>query len=294
VHRRAFAAGVAAIGSGIAIAMMGITPALAGPNAVAGITTQIVTTNVTVPGADTGQAEAACPAGTLLVGGGYAVTSPASDFRIYVDAPLNGTSWLVEPINFDAQPLNLTAYAVCAESVPGKAGISGYTTDVVQTTVNVPANQTGEADATCPAGQLRTGGGYDVQNISSNWSVYSNSPLNAGAWNVEIDNEVPLTTTIDSYAVCLGKANSKPVTKLAVSAIFASATAAGNSVQTADESCGPKSIMTGGGHVIDSVGQDWNIQASAPVAVNDWQVQVDNLDSFSRVFDSFAVCLSKV
>ena len=52
--------------------------------------------------------------------------------------------------------------------------------------------------------------------------------------------------------------------------------------------------MTGGGHVIESIGQDWSIQASAPISKNDWQVKVADLDNFSRDFDSIAVCLAKV
>ena len=45
---------------------------------------------------------------------------------------------------------------------------------------------------------------------------------------------------------------------------------------------------------MDSIGQDWSIQASAPVSSNDWQVLAASLDSNSRDFDSFAVCLAKV
>ena len=51
--------------------------------------------------------------------------------------------------------------------------------------------------------------------------------------------------------------------------------------------------MTGGGHVIESIGQDWSIQASAPVAANNWQVKVADLDSYSRGSDAIAVCLAK-
>ena len=51
--------------------------------------------------------------------------------------------------------------------------------------------------------------------------------------------------------------------------------------------------MTGGGHVIESIGPDWSIQASAPVSKNDWRVHVADLDNFSRVFDTLAVCLAK-
>jgi hypothetical protein len=294
VRKRAIGAGVVAVGSGIAITMLGITPALAGPVVVKGITTHVVSTTVTAPGMETAEADATCPAGELLTGGGYTITGSATDWRIYLDAPINTSTWTVEPINFSANPLTFTSYAICAMDAPGSTAISHYTTNIVDDNVSVATNQTGEADATCPAGQLLTGGGYDVYNVSPNWSIYSNSPLSTDTWNVQIDNEVPLSTTFDSFAVCLAKANSTPITKLAVTTVFASGTAPASGTQAVDISCGPNSLMTGGGHVIDSVGQTWSIQKSAPISVNDWRVKATNTDNVSRDFDSFAVCLSKV
>jgi len=274
--------------------MISVTPALAGPISVKGITTHTVVTTATAAGNNTAEAEATCGAGELLVGGGYIVNSTATDWRVYVDAPLNGSTWLVEPVNFDANPLSFSVYAICATSAPGGNAITAYTTQLVDTQVDVPANQTGQALATCPAGDLRTGGGYDVYNVSPNWSIYTNGPFNGDTWNVEIDNEVPLDTIIDSFAMCLGKANSKPITGLAVSTMDTHATVQANSTQTADVSCDPHTLMTGGGHEMDSIGQSWSIQASAPVSSNDWQVLAASLDSNSRDFDSFAVCLVKV
>jgi hypothetical protein len=290
MRKHILAAGLATVSSGIAVALMGVSPAAAG---VAGITTQIVTTTVTAPADNTAEAEATCPAGELLMGGGYSVNSTATSWRVYVDAPLNSTTWLVEPVNFSAQTLSFSAYAICAMSVPGKKAVAGFTTHVVGTSVSAPANDTAEADATCPAGQLLTGGGYDVFNVSANWSIFTSAPLSNDAWNVEIDNEVPATTMFDSYAVCLAKTNSKPITGLAVSTVETGATVQGNSVQNADASCGPKTLMTGGGHEIASIGQDWSIQASEPVTTKDWRVRAASLDSSSRNFDSFAVCLAK-
>jgi hypothetical protein len=45
--------------------------------------------------------------------------------------------------------------------------------------------------------------------------------------------------------------------------------------------------------VIDSVGQERNILASAPISSNDWRVTAADIDGNSRDFDSFAVCLAK-
>jgi hypothetical protein len=293
VQKRKIAAGVAAVGLGLAGALAAISPALAGPVSVKGITTHTVIVTATAPAGNTSEAEATCGANQLLVGGGYSFSGTSTDWQLIIDAPLNGKTWLVEPVNFAAQPQSFSAYAICAKSVPGKKGVSGYTTHVVDTSVNVPANQTGEADASCPAGELLTGGGYQVANVSPNWSVYLNAPTANGTWTVEIDNEVPVTTTFDSLAVCLAKKNGNPVTALTVSTVDTDTTAPANSVQTADVSCGANQLMTGGGHVIFSIGQDWAIPTSAPIATNDWQVTVADLDTFSREFHSIAVCLAK-
>ena len=152
---------------------------------------------------------------TAAVGGGYVIDGTSADWQVYIDAPLNKTTWLAELVNNGSQPLSYSAYAVCAETVAGKKGVTGYTTTVVNTTVSVAANETGEADAICPTGDVLTGGGYEVANVSSSWSIYLDAPTAAGTWTAEIDNEVPLTTSYTSFAMCLAKTNSKPVTALA-------------------------------------------------------------------------------
>lgn len=292
MQKRKIAAGVAAVGIGIAGALAAISPALAGPVTVKGITTHTVVAAAVAPAGNTEEAIATCGAGELRTGGGYVINSTVTDWQVYVDAPLNGKSWLVEVVNNDAQPLSFSAYAICAKSVPGKKGVSGYTTHVVVAQVDVPAGVTGEADATCGAGELLTGGGYQVDNISSNWSIYLNGPSASTTWTDEIDNEVPLTTTYDAFAVCLAKKNSTPITKLTTSIVDTMATVPANSVMTADVSCGANELMTSGGHVINSIGQDWIIPGSAPITGNDWQVKVADLDTFSRDFFSIAVCLA--
>jgi hypothetical protein len=284
------AAGVAATVFGFVV--LPIAPALAGPVSVKGITTQTVITQMTAAPTQTGEADATCPAGELLVGGGYTVDSTVTDWSVYLDAP-DGPMWVVEIVNNDAQPLNFSSYAICALSVPGKKGITGLTTHVVQTQVNVPTNQTGEADATCGANELLTSGGYTVENISPNWSIYLNGPVNGNTWTVEIDNEVPLTTTYDSYAVCLARTNGKPITGLTTASVTTSTTVGANQVQAAVVMCGPHQLMTGGGSTIQSIGQDWRTVDSAPTPTGSWTVEIADLDTFSRVFDSSAICLAK-
>jgi hypothetical protein len=294
MKHRAIAASTAAL-LGLAALAISAGPAQASAQSVAGITTTTVAANSAAPAGNDGEAEATCAPGTLLVSGGYAVNSPADNWIVYSNAPINGNTWLVEVINFDQnQPLSFTSYAVCATSVAGKKGITGYTTHTVFSSVDAPANQTAEADATCAAGQILTGGGYSVENVSENWSIYLDAPTGTGTWTAEIDNEVPLTTTYDSFAVCLAKTNGKPVTKLATSTASAQVDAPGNgTVGVAQATCGKKQLMIGGGFVVDSIGQAYRTVETEPVAGVDWQTGLRNDDGVDRDTDAVVSCLSK-
>jgi hypothetical protein len=292
VHKYRIVAGAAVVGLGIAGAVIAGSPALAGPVSIDNITTHIVVASATAAAGETGEAEADCAAGQLLVGGGYRITGTATDWRVFVDAPTANTGWVVQPINFSAQALKFAAYAICAKSVAGTTGLSGYTTQVVQNQVNAPSVQTSEVDASCPTGDLLTGGGYSVFDIDSHWSVYLNAPSASDTWTAEIDNEEPLAVTFNSFAVCLASTNSQPITALKVNTVSKSATAPANSVEAVKASCGTADLLVGGGQVINSIGQDWSIQVGAPTAGNAWRVKVSDLDAFSRDFHAVAMCLA--
>jgi len=291
---KALALGIAAVGSGIVAALLTASPALAGPASVAGITTHVVIVQGSAPTQSTGHAEAVCPKGQLRTGGGYLISGAPSLWQVYEDAPVNQRAWLVRVHNFNSDvALKFSAYAICAMSVPGQKGISAYTTHVVHTPIAAPANDTAEADAACKSGQLLTGGGYSVSNITANWSIYLNAPIDAHTWTAEIDNEVAATTTYDSYAVCLANKNSTPVTALKTSTVDTPATAPANGSHTAGVSCSSTELMTGGGWVIFSIGQTWSISVGAPVTKVHWHVELTDLDSFARPFHSVAMCLAK-
>ena len=95
------------MGGGVVAAMMAISPALAGPT-VAGISTHVVTATTILSADSVGQAEATCGAGELLVGGGYLVNDTSPSWQMFIDAPLDGTTWLAEAVNLDlAQQIDL-------------------------------------------------------------------------------------------------------------------------------------------------------------------------------------------
>jgi hypothetical protein len=113
VHKHAITVGVATISGGILAAMMAISPAVAGPVSVHGITTQVVATTATVAADSVNQAEATCGTGELLVGGGYKVNGTFTDRQVFIDAPANNTTWLVEVVNPSPTAPSLTFFGLC-------------------------------------------------------------------------------------------------------------------------------------------------------------------------------------
>jgi hypothetical protein len=99
------------LGTGIALAVSGVSEA--GPNNVKGLSNDIITVQVTVAANSVQQAEPTCPAKELLTGGGYQDASVGSDDKVFINAPLNNQTWLVEMVNNTAFDIQLTAFAVC-------------------------------------------------------------------------------------------------------------------------------------------------------------------------------------
>ena len=291
---RTISAGVATAALGIALVVIPQSAAFAGPVTVAGITTHIVTATGTAPVNNWDEAVAKCPNGQLRLGGGYSIDSTATDWQVMDEAPTGTRGWTATIINYDlSQTLNYSVYAVCAKNAPGKNGLDGLSTTTVYTAKTTPASVTDEADVSCAAGQVVTGGGYAVTNISPNYTIYVNAELNTSTWLVEIDNEVPATTDYDAYAVCLCRTNGKPLKNLALSVVATHSTAPANGAATGDAACPATSLMTGGGFQNYSIGQDYLTPQSAPVSATTWRSGITDLDSFDREFDTFAFCLTK-
>jgi hypothetical protein len=81
---------------------------------------EIVYSPTTVPAHEIGQAQADCPSGKVVTGGGYALGSPPfSDNMLVRDTRpyLGGTthSWLVVATNNNDVAYSFAAYAICAD-----------------------------------------------------------------------------------------------------------------------------------------------------------------------------------
>jgi hypothetical protein len=124
--------------------------------------------NINAPGGGIFTNRAACPAGAILLSGGY--TDPQSDpmqDSVTASYPASLTSWAVTAIDVGG-PLTLTIYIDCAQpNFPDLPKVVGAT-----------VNNATSAQIQCPVGTTVTGGGFKgaVTSLSSQaagngWSV---------------------------------------------------------------------------------------------------------------------------
>lgn len=143
--------------------------------------------NDSVPPGNGGSAIAPCPAGQVPSGGGYDVTGDSLRVTL-VDVQPAG--WLAAASNTGNGPQTLTSYAVCspaAHSYPRSGSLP------------VPARQTVEATAPCPAGQVVTGGGG-----AAGFPTFVRASIPSGnGWKFRVANTSPdLDDVMNAEAHC--------------------------------------------------------------------------------------------
>ena len=156
-----------------------------------GGTTSQVYAQVSAPAGDNGHATVACPAGSVVTGGGYASNA---QFTVY-NSSKDGNGWQVYAHNNSGSSQLLNAYAICL------AGTTATSSQLfVQGTV--PANSTKGVQAECPSGSILTGGGFAG---STNLLIYNTSMTsgNPPAWITYARNLTGSNQLLNSYAICL-------------------------------------------------------------------------------------------
>ncbi|MBM3152883.1 MAG: hypothetical protein FJZ96_11910 [Chloroflexi bacterium] len=227
-----------------------------------------VSAQVDIPAAGSGAAIAACPAGSLLVSGGF---STGENVRIDKSMPTSA-GWSVEGQNtgVDAQPL--LAYAYCLHNVPGAAKI-------VSVDYTMRANETYDgAFAYCQSGDLITGGGYAI-NVDG-MEVYNSGPLlvenGQNGWNIMAQKNGNEELVLSIYAVCLSGSG------LTNKRIFPESSGgdAGDSLVN----CPPGTLLVAGGY--DGTGT--HINRISPSDASAWEVSSrDGDETMSHV-----ICLN--
>ena len=119
-----------------------------------GGTSSWVVTQVTIPKNTTSGAEATCPSGSFVTSGGFTAPSDQS-INVYRNSKSSGNGWKVSGKNTSSSSKSLAVYATCLSG-------PNVTVTEVSNDYAIPAGVgvSGGGLATCPAGQILTGGGW--------------------------------------------------------------------------------------------------------------------------------------
>ena len=225
----------------------------------------------TVPAGESAAAVAACPTGSLMLGGGFA---SAQGLQVIASMP-DPTGWLVTGLNDTAGALTLTAYASCLHNADG-------TIQVVSAQVPV----SGAPIARCPAGEIVTGGGY--ADGTGSLEVYISTPLGdsntpGNAWSVMAHPDQNADEPITVYAVCLSGSSLTSTLIRDDKVTYGSGADALNFTMT----CPSGAVMASGGY--EGTGAYISRVNSTDTTI--WEVQVQGKIYFDGSLDH-AVCLN--
>ncbi len=116
MSKRLLATFGAVLGLALVITLTVTTTASAKSKGVTGLTQRTVEAHVTGPAHNTSQVQASCDPDEILTGGGYTVASVGHQDKVYVNAPYQDRSWLVEFVNDTDFNIELYAFAICIGS----------------------------------------------------------------------------------------------------------------------------------------------------------------------------------
>jgi hypothetical protein len=134
-----------------------------------------------------GAANAACPEGSVVTGGGFS----GRDFT-FSESVLFGKGWNVTAEKIMEGASEFSAYAVCLSGVAAKTGLTSAGTSFLN-------EYSGFAQAVCPAGSTPSGGGFLSGRGLDDASIHGQSWVVHGKNMSSIIQSAPLK----SYAVCL-------------------------------------------------------------------------------------------
>ncbi|MEO8502347.1 MAG: hypothetical protein ABI609_00470 [Acidobacteriota bacterium] len=204
------------------------------------------------------QARVVCPAGTIVVGGGWRSGSNDSVFTSSSVQILD--AWMVTFQNLTNGTRNVTAYAECLQ------GASGYSFDIL-THSNPPPGQVGAPQATCNKGVL-SGGGFIT--TSTDNLPFSVSPFSPTGWYVDtLNTSGSATGSVFAEAVCL--VGSGATVTLALGTMH---TLSGFSSINVATACASTKVALGGGW---SAIHDGAAATSFRRSGNGWRAGVEDL-----------------
>jgi hypothetical protein len=241
--------------------------------------TERVTKETTLAGNGHDSITAECPAGTVVVGGGFSASPEVVVSSQYPQI----TGWRANVRNTSGASKVVRVYAVCLHNAPGAS------IEIVDESTVMPKNGHKEVHAKCPAGSVVTGGGWRTTCADVR---ISQSAKTGAAWNIGAYNDSPNNCMLYAHAVCLsgsGGKTSQSETLVEVSHF--------EGPRQAAVTCPQGTIMTGGGYH-DHTGREILVYinsgpwGTAPDA--EWRVYAVNDVAISSGPDLnvYAVCLA--
>ena len=193
--------------------------------------TQVVAQTATAAPGGFVSAEAACPGGTVVSGGGFSVSH--IDVQVYMER-MSGNGWIAYGINDSAQSETLTAYAICwiDSSVRAEQTMSSH---------HIGGLEAFRIDAKCPTDSVVSGGGYGYRHAERDIMFLAGAYLFVDDWRVLIRSSQGTVVGGDAYAVCLSGA------PLSVTPAFGSTLLEPGDDTYADAECPAGKAVSGGG-----------------------------------------------
>jgi hypothetical protein len=230
-----------------------------------------VANQTNIPPGESGTITAACPADSLMLGGGFA---SGEGIKITKTMP-DPTGWLVSGSNKSAAALPLTAYAYCLHNDTG-------TVRVVSAAVPV----SGAPFARCQSGEIVTGGGY--ADDTGSLEVYISTPIGdstdpSNAWSVMARSSQNADEPISVYAVCLSKSSLTSTLARDAKVSYPQ----GTSSLSFTIACPAGAVMSSGGYE----GTGGYLSRTSSTDASQWEIQVQGKYYFDGSLDH-AVCLN--
>lgn len=223
-----------------------------------------------IPAGSTGDLKVTCPAGSVVVSGGFA---GSDGVRIW-HSKMDGNGWHVYGNNTSGSSKNMTVQAYCLFN-------TGGTTQLVYEQEYINASDYTHLEVTCPAGSLVTGGGWVIG--STNPVEIYNSSRSANGWQIYVINNGAGTPLVNVYAVCLSGVSGS-VSQVNQSGL----TVAANSNAHGEKACPSGTIATGGGFAVDLGVIIFNTTLSG----NGWQNYARNTTGSDKLMNTYAICYS--